>query len=610
MLAKAVRRGLIVWAVSTPISCFAGEAATADKERLNKEIGIEMRMVNTLQPKNQITLATDSNSNVIERGAEALSLMINQVKNPGQVDLYNDTLITVSNQKGLAMEELQHAQQFSAQGDFKTAEKYVEHAKELREIAIRNYDRANEMYLGTLKTGNDVEYATAKNLTKVAEASFSAATPPFARAIQGAGVVVDYWIDKTFAGDEVAKKQAAENLVSLIASAVIDNTTVAKNLDKGIRESVGKSGLYQALGKIIEDSQFKKDIMRLVADQASGAAKDVAQDFGTKIADKFDDFLKEARTEHLATVEKAKNDRPTAQADASSNISLREEARRESYRDQQIERVQENLRIGDKVSEAQLAKSVIDAHGLRVRMEGYIVRPDAYSIKHLIVNSRETRTDQAYELRTYQQPNTPLSQVVPLDEQSIIGAATAPSNFLKVYEAAATNMQDNVFQHLVFGDPISSLPCVSCAARFMPGTINYIFRLFGPDYDVTKISESVTRTATTVNYVLQASNVGVLQTVVDVTLNNSTGINTVTTYDPSFSLTGTDSAYTLRFPDSTTYGYQRSRVMDNGTILAPVGPSQSNINYEEEMTATEFHGRKIDIIYPTDYLQITGNSQF
>ncbi|PIZ17040.1 hypothetical protein COY51_01310 [Candidatus Desantisbacteria bacterium CG_4_10_14_0_8_um_filter_39_17] len=51
----------------------------------------------------------------------------------------------------------------------------------------------------------------------------------------------------------------------------------------------------------------------------------------------------------------------------------------------------------------QLGKSLIDINGNRVRMEEYLFRPQTNQLQFYVISKRENRTDQAYELMTFNQ---------------------------------------------------------------------------------------------------------------------------------------------------------------------------------------------------------------
>lgn len=89
-------------------------------------------------------------------------------------------------------------------------------------------------------------------------------------------------------------------------------------------------------------------------------------------------------------------------------------------------------------------KTLIDVNGFRVRLEEYIVRPTADSFKLVVLNEREERFDYFYYKGTF---NTTLPDDLSVALRQLPGCIGAPCQyFMTDYETARSNTQDNMLE--------------------------------------------------------------------------------------------------------------------------------------------------------------------
>jgi hypothetical protein len=137
-----------------------------------------------------------------------------------------------------------------------------------------------------------------------------------------------------------------------------------------------------------------------------------------------------------------------------------------------------------KANEAQLGKDVVDAFGRRVRLEEYLLRPDAKSFELLFLSHRQDRFDWGHFVETFHAaiPND-LSQVPAIVASGFL-ASNRPTNWLKSLEFYATNTVDSDKEKLVLGDPtqINFAGYNGGVAKLLwyPATVDFTQTLSGP----------------------------------------------------------------------------------------------------------------------------------
>jgi hypothetical protein len=95
-----------------------------------------------------------------------------------------------------------------------------------------------------------------------------------------------------------------------------------------------------------------------------------------------------------------------------------------------------------KLAEYQQGKALIDVNGLRVRLEEYILRPRADQFKLVVLNHREGRLDYFYYLGTF-------NKSLPLDLSAALrqipgGIDAPPEYYLTAFETGRSNTQDSL----------------------------------------------------------------------------------------------------------------------------------------------------------------------
>lgn len=272
-----------------------------------------------------------------------------------------------------------------------------------------------------------------------------------------------------------------------------------------------------------------------------------------------------------------------------------------------------------KTAEFQQGKSLIDVFGKRVRLEEYIIRPQPDQFKLVVLNSRDSRFDYFYFLGTF---NTTLPADMSVALRQINGTiGVSPTYWLTSYQTARSNTQDSVVEMANGGHPvdINNNGVSSDAQRLWtdPATGNLV--------DVTGKSLYVTlydNYGMYVNGNLKFGWTGSNVTTYDTTVAQRTFSSTT---DPITGATLSQSLATMSsndtwpsadqmheiqynsFTDGTFLKFDNYILNDEGKIAAPsdfAGVTSGaqykstllNFNFEQVTTASEFQGRKIDLV--------------
>lgn len=272
-----------------------------------------------------------------------------------------------------------------------------------------------------------------------------------------------------------------------------------------------------------------------------------------------------------------------------------------------------------KLAEYQEGKTLIDVSGQRVRLEEYIMRPRSDQFKLVALNDRSDRFDYFYYLGTF---NTTLPTDLSVALKEINGkvGSAAPDYYLTGYETGRSNTQDSVQEtasggHSVdvnsnsdISDDISSVYDSETDSFRSAGSGEKVWKtLF--DYYSYKLNGTEK----------QGWNPG--SSITPFNGTQGTGIQSYTTdirerfagdYMTTFSdyPSGTDILHqriTRYFGNGTWEQYDNYIISDEGEI-APLS-AFNNVtsgsaykqellkwNYEQVITASEFQGRKIDLV--------------
>ena len=118
--------------------------------------------------------------------------------------------------------------------------------------------------------------------------------------------------------------------------------------------------------------------------------------------------------------------------------------RREMSLDMSKEEVQAAAAREIKLAEFQQGKVLMDVFGQRVRLEEYIIRPAPNQFKLVILNERASRFDYFYYLGTF---NTVLPTDLSIALRQLSGrVGSAPDYFLTAFETGRSNTQDSVVE--------------------------------------------------------------------------------------------------------------------------------------------------------------------
>ena len=124
----------------------------------------------------------------------------------------------------------------------------------------------------------------------------------------------------------------------------------------------------------------------------------------------------------------------------------------------------------------QEGKAIIDVNGNRVRIEEYIVRPAANQFKLVVLNEREARFDYFFYHGTFNQA-MPSDMAVALRQ---IGGCigTACNYFLTSYRTGRSNTQDNMLENVSGGHQVdvnnNTVAADRVEAAYDPGTASFV----------------------------------------------------------------------------------------------------------------------------------------
>ncbi|MFA6092092.1 MAG: FecR family protein [Elusimicrobiota bacterium] len=276
-----------------------------------------------------------------------------------------------------------------------------------------------------------------------------------------------------------------------------------------------------------------------------------------------------------------------------------------------------------KLAEYQQGKVLMDVHGERVRLEQYILRPRPDQFKLVVLNDRSGRFDYFYYLGTF-------NKTLPTDLSSALrqlrgGLDTAPDYYLTSVETGRSNTADSMLElaqggHLVdvnnnsdFGDDVNEFFDPSADA-YVDSTGRSVYQSLFDRYGFYLNGK--------LKYGWTGSNI---QTYDDKILSSNTDpisgvpLNLANAYldggilslrsDPNVTFP-TDGKVYQRIYESYGDGSfiswdsyildDQGRVADSSEFASLTGTALStrllDFNYEQVVTATEFGGRKIDLV--------------
>jgi len=306
-----------------------------------------------------------------------------------------------------------------------------------------------------------------------------------------------------------------------------------------------------------------------------------------------------------------------AKTTAPAASGLQAEARRELGLEMGKEEVLAAAAREIKLAEYQQGKALIDVNGYRVRVEQYIMRPRDDQFKLVVLNSRENRFDYFYYLGTFNKTlptdlNTALSQLSG-------GLDAAPEYYLTGFETGRSNTVDSVRELAQGGHPVdlNSNADVSdditsffdsSADRYIDVTGRSVFKTLYDRYGFYvngKLKYGWTDPGATLtaysNRVWSTTNDPITGAALPSALPNR---NVSSTFPDSERI---HQLIYEHYGDGTSISWDNYIISDEGTVASTdefsgvttgtaFREKLLNWNYQQIITATEFNGRKIDLV--------------
>ncbi len=299
-------------------------------------------------------------------------------------------------------------------------------------------------------------------------------------------------------------------------------------------------------------------------------------------------------------------------------------------------------------------KSLVDVEGRRVRLDEYIVRTTPDSFKFVVLNERNDQLDYYFYKGTFNQP-LPVDLSVALKDLSGKLGETAPDYFLTSYEMGQSNTRDSIHDtatggHLVkievdgsgnyvltdAADPTNTRT-VAASELQLDGT----YKVYHPLADsFSTVTEAQLPSATQIGVFVPESDsfknlssgdtfwkgrfnsyTHAINDVTKINYTKSGAANTLANpLDATWNYAGgfvlpvvsvdannIDATVTHYYGDGTFESYRTVLIDDSGAIAplsafsgASTGAQYKEEllkwNYEQQITATEFEGRKIDLV--------------
>ncbi|MFH2069893.1 MAG: FecR family protein [Elusimicrobiota bacterium] len=294
-----------------------------------------------------------------------------------------------------------------------------------------------------------------------------------------------------------------------------------------------------------------------------------------------------------------------------SKEELKAEAEREIFQDISREAVMERAAEEIKLAEFQNGKAIIDVFGKRVRMEEYIVRPKPEQFKYVVLNNREDRFDFGKILFTFNK-ELPTNLTLATKEMFYKEGPSRPEWELANVESVMSNTLDKVLEDASGGTMVpndSTNPSYwthfFTSYKFYIGNINSTenngkgvikWQYEDKNYDFKAQTDEFTYLPGTA---FESHNDPALkegQTQLDGNL-----------FSPQPQ--GTDIYYFRsrdEYADATFVQADDYIITDEGKIATKETLKTTadlyGLNFERVFTATEFAGRKIDLIFSSKLL--------
>ena len=292
--------------------------------------------------------------------------------------------------------------------------------------------------------------------------------------------------------------------------------------------------------------------------------------------------------------------------------------RREMSLDMSKEEVQSAAAKEIKLAEFQQGKVLIDVFGKRVRLEEYIVRPRADQFKLVVLNERATRFDYFYYLGTF-------NQALPADLSVALrqlggGLGTAPAYFLTGFETGRSNTRDSAVEvaqggHLVDvnnnADPADNVAFFYDAVtdRYVDAVGKSVFQTLFDRYGFY-LNGGLKYGWTGNNITSYSLAGGMTQAALADPITGAALAAALPTRSVSVTFPEAELVHQViyeSYTDGTFTKWDNYIIRDDGRIAtvsdfkgittgAQYKQKLLDFNYEQVLTASEFQGRKIDLV--------------
>lgn len=304
-------------------------------------------------------------------------------------------------------------------------------------------------------------------------------------------------------------------------------------------------------------------------------------------------------------------------ADQRGSESGRDAVKREVGLEMSKEEVQAAAALEQKSAVYQEGKALIDVNGKRVRVEEYIVRPAADQFKLVVLNERPDRFDYFFYRGTFNRTlpddmSTALRQV-----SGCIGAAC--DYFLLSYDTGRSNTLDSVVEAASGGHQVdvnnNGEASDAVTAAFDPATDRWVSLAAGQPFYQTLFNDYSIKFNGVTHQSWASARLGgadIRNTTTDVSYNNVTTVQFAPSCAPP-DCTYTEEGvlhqvvYSADVTGALWEKYDNYIISDEGRIAnlsdfagvtsgSQYKTSMLSWNYQQIVTASEFNGRKIDLV--------------
>lgn len=277
-------------------------------------------------------------------------------------------------------------------------------------------------------------------------------------------------------------------------------------------------------------------------------------------------------------------------------------AKRELYNEISKESVLKAAQMELQSAEYKLRKVAIDAYGNRVRMEEYVIRPQADQFKYVVLNSRDNRFDFGKMIFTF---NKDLPKDLSLATENMIGFTgdAAPQWYLTDMNSVMSNTQDKVTEDATGGT------MVEASSRWSLIFDTYKFYAAGPDE--ADLNGGLGKWIWTKNdYNIDTG------AIASASYLGTTGLVNTVSGDVFHKIQKNqfDDVYRTWIQAEDFLLFDDGRIASYGDFSFGLGETMDSVtdqlNFERIYTSSLFGGRKIDMLYSAKFLKNVGLLRF